>query len=180
MSQGTTCYFGSVPGLRSFFSQCEAPVPEYTNLAEHALDAVNTDFDRQTSTSGPLIADRIRQTWAKSSLLSGIERDLEAISKDGSVIVVNKRFSHWRGLPNSVLVLIHRGLVKSVRDVVAYWIRLLMYTGKHHRNVFPPLWYTDNRCRARLHDGDGMAASGLDSGVYTAAYECNSTYNTTP
>ena len=45
LSQGQTCYFGSVSKVSPFFSSIGLPVPNLMSLSEHILDLTNTDFD---------------------------------------------------------------------------------------------------------------------------------------
>ncbi|GAM91316.1 hypothetical protein ANO11243_093650 [Dothideomycetidae sp. 11243] len=127
LSQGQTCYFGPAPQLHRFFSFAELPVPLYSNPAEHALDLVNTDFIGPDG--GADTVQRIKKAWQLSPYRKSLDKYLSDQNGDQAVLAAGHDLSGWRHVPRSVWVLVHRGFLKSVRDVVAYWIRLMMYTG---------------------------------------------------
>jgi ABC-type multidrug transport system permease subunit len=127
LSQGQTCYFGSVTNVSSYFSSLGLPVPELTNPSEHALDLTNTDFsledhEEQVHTQRLLAIQSAWRTYTTRN-------HFEASDFDKSVSFTGSRgpgLAHDLCIP---ITLLHRLFVKSYRDIVTYWIRVAMYMG---------------------------------------------------
>ncbi|KAH9903561.1 P-loop containing nucleoside triphosphate hydrolase protein [Xylariomycetidae sp. FL2044] len=146
MSAGKTHYFGGVDTVSPYYAQCGYPVPAHTNPAEFLLETVNTDFGSSPDHPQQLqqqqqvqLVDWLQGAWENSGLRVQIASAIAHVERkrkdeeneggnDGGELVI----SAARTKPSStslVLTLLHRSFVKSYRDVVAYGIRIAMYTG---------------------------------------------------
>lgn len=130
LSGGQTCYFGPVANIEGYFGNIGFEIPAYTNPAEHLLDLVSADFhgdSRETS--------QIQQAWSQAanneSTLSQINESTHTSDQEQQrrVLSPEELVSRRPGLISITLSLLHRSLIKSYRDVVAYGIRILMYMG---------------------------------------------------
>jgi hypothetical protein len=127
LSQGQTCYFGSVSEASSYFSSLDLPVPNLMNLSEHILNLTNTDFNSDDHEEH-VYAQRllgIQSAWRTYTK----ENHFEASDFDKSVSFAGSQRSglaHDLGIP---ITLLHRLFIKSYRDIVTYWIRVAMYMG---------------------------------------------------
>ncbi|KAI1963331.1 hypothetical protein LOZ58_002164 [Ophidiomyces ophidiicola] len=129
LSAGKTCYFGAGTQMKHYFDGIGYPMPIQTNPAEFVLDLVSTDFatDREAADTQ---LNRIHETWASSSAASNVDNmvdSLVGVSEKYQDIPIPKG-----GKVNflmTILTLLHRSLIKSYRDVVAYGIRIAMYLG---------------------------------------------------
>ena len=130
LSEGKTCYFGSVEGVQAYFTNAGFPIPPQTNPAEYLLDLANVDFAQgQEETSARL--ESVHTAWIESEyaqkLLSQVQNGQVA---DKFVYADDPLMSSHRGFMNVLVTLIHRSFIKSYRDVVVYGIRAAMYIGK--------------------------------------------------
>ncbi len=131
LSGGKTCYFGPRAGVQSYFDNISHPIPAYTNPAEFLLALVNVDFAKDNELSRTRLqfvhsawAGSAQAAQAKSQIQTGATTKLaseKASSQDYSVEKRNARIVTF--------VLLHRSWIKSYRDVIAYGIRIAMYTG---------------------------------------------------
>jgi ABC-type multidrug transport system ATPase subunit len=131
LSGGKTCYFGPRAGIQSYFDNISHPIPAYTNPAEFLLELVNVDFAKDNELSRTRLqfvhsawAGSAQAAQAKSQIQTGAQPKLaseKASSQDYSVEKRNARIVTF--------VLLHRSWIKSYRDVIAYGIRIAMYTG---------------------------------------------------
>jgi ABC-type multidrug transport system permease subunit len=127
LSQGQTCYFGSVSEVSSYFSSLNLPVPNLMNLSEHILNLTNTDFNSDDHEEH-VYAQRllgIQSAWRTYAK----ENHFEASDFGKSVSFAGSQRSglaHDLGIP---ITLLHRLFIKSYRDIVTYWIRVAMYMG---------------------------------------------------
>ena len=132
LSAGKTCYFGAVDHIGLYFESIGYPVPLHYNPAEYLLELVNIDFAKDSQAAKQKLA-RIHSAWSQSADSTTIfaetkemhsgstERGLSAVAHSGPTKAL---------IP---LTLLHRNFIKSYRDVVAYGIRLAMYTGEYLR-----------------------------------------------
>ncbi|BFZ58727.1 hypothetical protein PYCC9005_005792 [Savitreella phatthalungensis] len=110
LSRGRTAYAGPVSELRDYLSSIGHPVPDYTNAAEHVIELVNGDFSEA--------ADDVIAHW------SNHRRRTIADNKDCKYNAPQRaRVSTL----SAIGILLHRSYLKAYRDIVAYWIRLVMY-----------------------------------------------------
>ncbi|KAH6686434.1 ATP-binding cassette sub-family G member 5 [Plectosphaerella plurivora] len=124
LSQGRTCYFGSIHDAPAYFDKIGYPIPAMTNPAEFFLDLINIDLDKHGEVRER--TDHITSTWVGSAeehdLLAeqaSIESKLDVSSMD-----LPKPSGVW--IP---ITLLQRSWIKSYRDVVVYGIRVAMYLG---------------------------------------------------
>lgn len=118
------------------FESLGLPVPLHTNPAEFLLDLVNADFSG--GGSAPQRLDEMQRAWAASDRASQLSAAVAAAEERGggggpeaeaallASAGTGERRPRWVG---RTATLLHRSFVKSYRDVVAYGIRLAMYTG---------------------------------------------------
>ena len=131
LSGGKTCYFGPRAGVQSYFDNISHPIPAYTNPAEFLLALVNVDFAKDNELSRTRL-QFVHSAWAGSAQAAQVKSQIQtgappklasekASSQDYSVEKRNARIVTF--------VLLHRSWIKSYRDVIAYGIRIAMYTG---------------------------------------------------
>ena len=102
------------------------PVPLHTNPAEFLLELMNTDFaSHQEAASNRL--QEIQQAWAESPEAMELSAYVDAAMTKTDPLSDTKPSK--RNFPIILMTLIHRSFIKSYRDVVAYGIRVVMYTG---------------------------------------------------
>jgi hypothetical protein len=131
LSQGRTHYFGEVSGVASHYEALGHPMPVHVNPAEFLLDMVSTDFaaDREAARLG---LEEKQRAWEASGRAADLAAGVAAAEEKGAGAVLELETAERKpSLPSVVMTLLHRGFVKSYRDVVVYGIRLAMYTGKH-------------------------------------------------
>jgi ABC-type multidrug transport system permease subunit len=126
LSQGQTCYFGTVSGVTPYFARLGMPVPELMNPSEHILHLTNTDFDSEVSgvnnASDRLVA--IQSAWREHRVANPVS----TVSEKTVALAGLQRpgLLHSLSIPG---ILLHRLFLKSCRDIVTYWIRVAMYLG---------------------------------------------------
>ena len=129
LSAGRLVYSGPTDQVVPYFATQGVPIPPLTNPAEFLLDVCNTDFD---SSATDVAGDESR--------IARLNRLIDAWSPKGSATEVSSTpFADSEGAlstsgaPTSVLwqtfVLLQRLWLKSYRDLLAYWIRVIMYLG---------------------------------------------------
>jgi ABC-type multidrug transport system ATPase subunit len=121
LSQGKTCYFGTVPDVAPYFDSINLTVPPFTNPAEHLLDMTNIDFSRDRH-QAQLQLESIHSSWGKK------KPSFEPKTDDGKPVNVLEDQS-TPDASSITLTLLSRMFIKSHRDVVAYGIRIAMYMG---------------------------------------------------
>ncbi len=135
LSQGQTHYFGEVSGVAAHYEALGHTMPVHVNPAEFLLEMVSTDFaaDREEARRG--LEDKQR-AWAASGRAADLVATVAAAEEKGAGAVLELETAERKpSLPSVVMTLLHRGFVKSYRDVVVYGIRLAMYTGKHRQGM---------------------------------------------
>lgn len=131
LSEGKTCYFGVIDQIEAYFESIGYQMPVHFNPAEFLLDLVNVDFAEGRDAAERQL-EQIQSAWNKSSenaapcLDSSDSLDPPKHAVDTLQMDVQSRPSQFM-IP---LTLLHRNFIKSCRDVVAYGIRLAMYTGQ--------------------------------------------------
>jgi hypothetical protein len=107
-------------------------MPLEINPAEY-LDLINTEIAREGDDVNARI-EHIHEAWDKSPEARAIKNDIETAishSKDPQMAgpdIIKMKFADQNAFIVP-LVLLHRGWIKSYRDVVAYGIRIVMYLG---------------------------------------------------
>ena len=127
LSGGKTCYNGRADAAKSYFDSIGHVMPVQINPAEYLLDLVNVDFSRdQNAARGEL--DKIHTAWPRSNNATMLRGQIEgARGRDA------EKALHHTSVPRSnhlliPLTLVHRSFIKSYRDVIAYGVRIAMYT----------------------------------------------------
>ena len=135
LSAGNTCYYGRIDDAKGYFESLDYRMPVQINPAEYLLDLVNVDFAHDERSSRQL--ESIHQSWQRSSGASTLAFEIASLHDQ-----IGHKLLSSVTLPRSSKMLIpftllHRSFIKSYRDVVAYGIRIAMYTGKSlSRNLF--------------------------------------------
>ncbi|CBF69609.1 hypothetical protein AN6369.2 [Aspergillus nidulans FGSC A4] len=124
---GKTCYYGPVKQVPSYFGSIGYPIPPQTNPAEFILDIVSSDFMSEKNSMRNDV-EAIQSAWSQSPESSRLKQQRTEFAEKGSRRVVVDEASR-PGLLSITISLLHRLLIKSYRDVVAYGIRIVMYMG---------------------------------------------------
>lgn len=144
LSNGQPHYFGPVDKVTDYYAELGHAIPNHTNPAEFILELVNTDFSANPADSHSQV-ETMAKAWESSLLYQKVHKqvaaavepdrgELSSSGGDGGGEVAPSRQNqyHQRPKPGSlslVITLLHRSFTKSYRDVVAYGIRIAMYTG---------------------------------------------------
>ncbi|KAK1971849.1 ABC transporter [Colletotrichum sublineola] len=131
LSGGKTHYFGPVDGVVPHYEALGMPIPLQVNPAEHLLELVNTDFVRDKHQATTRL-EAMQAAWDASPAAGDLRvvlADIEERRRNSSGSVVVGEAEPRPGMAGLVATLLHRGFVKSRRDVVAYGVRLAMYAG---------------------------------------------------
>jgi hypothetical protein len=145
LSEGKTCYYGTVRDVPSYFGGIGYPVPTQTNPAEFVLDIVSSDFVSDKASAQDEV-EKIKSAWEQSPESSRLkQQSAELFEKGSKKVIVNE--GSRPGLFGITISLLHRLFIKSYRDVVAYGIRIAMYMGmsqkrscsKHKKLTLPGL-----------------------------------------
>ncbi|KAH7032565.1 putative ABC transporter [Microdochium trichocladiopsis] len=131
LSRGAVAYSGPTSEIQSYFAACGAPIPLYMNPAEFIIDLVNTDFSHDRDEVDKHLS-RVHWSWRQSQLALALVTEL-AEEVDSHPIDMSEtdmeQVGATAGRMSVLLALIHRSLIKSYRDVIAYGIRVAMYMG---------------------------------------------------
>jgi ABC-type multidrug transport system ATPase subunit len=131
LSAGQTMYNGPVDQVGQYFSQQGRPMPKYINPAEFVLELVNTDFASDQEEAEQRLLS-IHEEWEKSENANLLRTELASEKASAPTDVGNVTAESDNDMSRSVkmpFTLVHRNLIKSYRDVVAYGIRIAMYLG---------------------------------------------------
>ncbi|TLD12721.1 uncharacterized protein PgNI_04482 [Pyricularia grisea] len=133
LSQGKQHYFGPVTEVVPYYESIGFNVPLHSNPAEWLLELVNVDFAEDRENAQALLG-RLQEAWTNSSRCQQMRADLRQVESFGSrgaenLFGADGHSEKKPGQLSLVLTLLHRSFVKSHRDVVAYGIRMAMYTG---------------------------------------------------
>ncbi|RYP63670.1 hypothetical protein DL771_009158 [Monosporascus sp. 5C6A] len=128
LSNGQPHYFGPVGKVTDYYAQLGRAIPNHTNPAEFVLELVNTDFSANPAYTQELVRTLAR-AWNDSAQYNEVHKKVASVELSGELDLQSE---HERRKPSSlslVTTLLHRSFIKSYRDVVAYGIRIAMYTG---------------------------------------------------
>jgi ABC-type multidrug transport system ATPase subunit len=126
LSGGKSHYFGSVENVGPLFESLGHPIPLHTNPAEFLLELMNIDFASQQDAAHNGL-EKIHQAWVTSSRGRELTAYINAKMTKRDPLTIRK--PSRSNLPIILMTLVHRSFIKSYRDVVAYGIRVAMYTG---------------------------------------------------
>jgi hypothetical protein len=102
-------------------------VPMQVNPAEYILELVNTDFGANRSYAGQRLAE-MHTAWKMTPRAMALTRQITRTENSSTPVEVSSA-EKKPSMPSTIVTLLHRSFIKSYRDVVAYGIRLAMYTG---------------------------------------------------
>ncbi|KIW08776.1 uncharacterized protein PV09_00713 [Verruconis gallopava] len=123
LSRGRTTYNGPVGSIQEYFASIGHEMPHYINPAEFLLSLVNTDFAKDTEIAEKRLLE-IQTAWEAAPLAARVNSKIE--KHIGTMDYAED--AHVGPNPITIpLTLIHRNLIKSYRDVIAYTIRIVMY-----------------------------------------------------
>lgn len=119
--------------MTDYFQSIGLLMPAQTNPAEWILEVVDTDFAKDQANALERLKG-ITNAWI--SIGADGSRLDDCSSKEGGLILPtvskNKKF-------RQPLYLLHRNFIKSYRDLIAYWIRVVMYTGESDSSNLSPI-----------------------------------------
>lgn len=135
LSSGKPHYFGPVDKVVDYYAELGYAIPNHTNPAEFLLELVNTDFTANPAHAHNLV-ETMAKAWQSSVPCQKVHEQVAAVGpsrgQELSAEFAPSGENPERRKPSSpslVATLLHRSFVKSYRDVVAYGIRIAMYTG---------------------------------------------------
>ncbi|KAJ5224017.1 hypothetical protein N7468_008559 [Penicillium chermesinum] len=130
LSGGKTCFFGPTANLYGYIEGATGSrIPEYVNPAEYLLDIVSSDFAVADEDAVSRVQG-IQDTWAQSPDAKALTSEIITTEERGEKATAENLDSAGRpNMAQITLTLLHRSLIKSFRDVVAYGIRIVMYLG---------------------------------------------------
>jgi len=129
LSGGKTHYFGPVADVVPYYEGTGHPVPHHTNPAEYILELTNQDFAQDAALASSQL-DQLQHAWSSSAGASAVSSKIASTLQSGKSETALP--SHRSAQANFVAItgiLVHRSFIKSYRDVIAYGVRLVMYTG---------------------------------------------------
>ena len=141
MSRGSTIYNGPVSQLVPYFDEIGCPIPDHYNPLELILDLINTDFsDASSDVDSIACAEKVedlKAAWRrKDHLLEKQPTEQSQTSSEESYPVGLDDTPCSRSIVQCIkfhLVqtwyLIQRLWIKSRRDILAYYVRIVMYLG---------------------------------------------------
>lgn len=170
MSHGKMHYFGPVSTVTAHFESLGHQIPIHVNPAEYLLELTNTDFLSNREAAMQRL-EQMQLAWAESHRARELAASVVAVEERGCG-VVDLRMSEKPSLLSVVLTLLHRSFVKSYRDVVAYGIRLAMYTGENlYWSLFSFGVLINRDHRACYHDRHRLAQTAFVPGVHNSVHQ---------
>lgn len=127
LSAGKTCFFGARVDLGSYFASIGHPIPLQTNPAEFLLDLVNVDFAKDKDAAKAHLDD-IHQAWEASAESGKLRQSLTQLSTESNSTSWGTENASKPNVFSLTMTLLHRAFIKSYRDIVAYQLRIAMYT----------------------------------------------------
>jgi len=117
-------YSGPIESVVPYFNSIGVPVPTMINPAEFLLDSCNVDFNEGATET----LNRLIEAWGNSPEAKALQREaVEEGEEEGKFQAVQENTEG--SSVKKTAVLLHRLWLKSYRDVLAYWIRVVMYMG---------------------------------------------------
>jgi hypothetical protein len=119
MAKGQLCYGGARNNIAQYFSSIGLQMPTMTNPAEWILEIVDTDFAKDQQ-EGLARLGGITSAWKAN----------ESFEEDTSKVELKLDRPSKRAQFKQPFYILHRNFIKSYRDLIAYWIRVGMYSGQ--------------------------------------------------
>lgn len=113
--------------MPNYFSELDLEVPPMMNPAEYLLDLVNVDF--AAGLEGQERLEKITSSWDHSVMRQRLIASVEKLNQFSPPFQASTRSTERPGMVMQTLVLLHRAWIKSYRDIVTYWVRVVMYLG---------------------------------------------------
>lgn len=147
LSKGKTIYNSKVSEIPAYFESIHYGIPQYHNPSEYILDLINTDFSNnltsdEESTIGDkeMIVQDLVNKWRKveerHKALQVDENYTNLQSEKSSQMYENEYLLPCIRFKNVLVresirtgILLQRLLIKSRRDILAYYVRIIMYLG---------------------------------------------------
>ena len=141
LSSGQTCFNGPASKAVTYFSELSYIVPANYNPAEYFLNLVNIDFASSETPAQRL--EHIANAWAESTFAeqlgkaatntdAEIDESTHTQTKSSTptpfTLPASDELIKKPSFASTVTTLTHRSFLKSQRDVLAYGIRIAMYT----------------------------------------------------
>ncbi|RLV89038.1 ABC transporter G family member 11 [Spathaspora sp. JA1] len=122
LSRGKTVYHGKVEKVVKYFDSVGYTIPPYINPSEYVLDLINTDFTvDQNSEEKMEVLDDLVNKWRSSHVAEEKEQgESDEIELD--------KYDAKKEVRNT-LILVSRVLIKARRDILTYYVRMVMYLG---------------------------------------------------
>ncbi|KAG0651330.1 abc transporter G family [Hyphodiscus hymeniophilus] len=127
LSGGKQHYFGPVDGVGAHFELLGFPMPRQINPAEFLLEMMNIDFASHQEAAQARL-NEMHKAWITSPCAKELKTQMTISLKNAEPFTLKAEPSKGN-FPIVLMTLVHRAFVKSYRDVVAYGIRIAMYTG---------------------------------------------------
>jgi hypothetical protein len=128
LSEGKTCYFGTVDDVRPYFDNLGFKMNLYINPAEFVLDLVNVEFAMDKIRAHNSLA-QIQEAWAERERKQISSGDLKATAPISLSTMIPSHVVHSRIGLRRILAVLHRSWIKSYRDILVYGVRFGMYMG---------------------------------------------------
>lgn len=118
LSRGKTIYNDNIENIVPYFQLQDIHFNPNQNISEFVLDMINTDFN-----NGAYDIDILHQFYLR-------KKD-ENISSKESIESYHPKLTRKNnaGIVYQTLVLCHRSFLKAFRDILAYYVRMVMYMG---------------------------------------------------
>lgn len=128
LSNGQTFYFGPSNRAVPYFESLGISVPGLVNPAEFLVDLINVDF-AQDKAAAEARLNELRRAWTSASQI-GSPPDTDSVSAPSSITKLELEVKNEKpSMLRLSRILLHRSLIKSYRDPMAYGIRVIMYIG---------------------------------------------------
>lgn len=146
LSKGKTIYNGKVSDIPAYFESIHYEIPRFHNPSEYILDLINTDFtnevvdDEETcAVDKEMIVQELAKKWRNVEQSQKITRnaDYSNLQSEKLSLLAESQYSLPCVRFKNIIVresvrtyiLLQRLLIKSRRDVLAYYVRIVMYLG---------------------------------------------------
>ncbi|KAM3406484.1 hypothetical protein ACQJBY_000527 [Aegilops geniculata] len=184
LSRGRTVYAGTPAGLKPFFAEFGAPIPDNENPAEFALDTIREREAQQPDGTGPLAdfnarwqatrklmdggsaAKRVSPMTLEYAIAESVARG-KLVAGSGTGTVSLQMPTYANPMPVEVWVLIKRAFTNTRRMPELFGMRLgtIMVTGLILATIFLRLDDTPKGVQERL----GFFAMGMSTMFYVCA-----------
>lgn len=145
LTRGKTVYNGPLHNLYDYFKSIDSPIPDRYNPAEYILELINSDFadnksditvndeeNDETNSIKKVCIDTLYTEWeAKATQYSDGDEPLDINSRNLKTIksACLNVASCAKAQLYQITILTNRLFIKSYRDVLAYYVRIVMYLG---------------------------------------------------